>query len=52
MLKNTREFHKVCSCGVDMEIVLEIKVPKSIETKLESVCSGMVEVKILLVRFR
>lgn len=32
------------SWGVDMEIVLEIKVPKSIETKLESIY-GMVEVK-------
>jgi len=30
--------------GVDMEIVLEIKVPKNIETKMESVY-GMVEVK-------
>jgi hypothetical protein len=30
--------------GVDMEIILEIKVPKSIETKLESIY-GMVEVK-------
>ena len=41
--QNGRQFD-VMSCGVDMEIVLEIKVPRNVKTKVESIY-GMVEVK-------
>lgn len=34
----------VMSCGVDMEILLEIKVPRNVKTRVESVY-GMVEIK-------
>jgi hypothetical protein len=55
VFKNQEEFKKyqevngknvpdMTSTGVDMEIVLEIKVPRNIETRVESVY-GMVEVK-------
>ena len=41
--QNGRQFD-VMSCGVDMEIVLEIKVPRNVKTKVESIY-GMVEIK-------
>jgi len=41
--QNGRQYD-VMSCGVDMEIVLEIKVPRNVKTKVESVY-GMVEIK-------
>jgi hypothetical protein len=41
--QNGRQFD-VMSCGVDMEIVLDIKVPRNVKTKVESVY-GMVEIK-------
>jgi hypothetical protein len=41
--QNGRQFD-VMSCGVDMEIVLEIKVPRNVKTRVESVY-GMVEIK-------
>ncbi|HMG89332.1 MAG TPA: hypothetical protein VK589_04710 [Chryseolinea sp.] len=41
--QNGRQFD-VMSCGVDMEIILEIKVPRNVKTKVESVY-GMVEIK-------
>ena len=54
VFKNKADYRKYCdengkdfnitSMGVDIDIVLEIKVPKNVETKLESVY-GMVEVK-------
>ncbi len=42
--ENGRTSHDVMSNGVDMNIQIEIKVPRNIETRLESVY-GMVEVK-------
>lgn len=41
--QNGRQFD-VMSCGVDIEIVLEIKVPRNVKTRVESVY-GMVEIK-------
>ena len=41
--QNGRQFD-VMSCGVDMEIVLDIKVPRNVKTKVESIY-GMVEIK-------
>jgi hypothetical protein len=41
--QNGRQFD-VMSCGVDMEIILDIKVPRNVKTKVESVY-GMVEIK-------
>lgn len=41
--QNGRQFD-VMSCGVDMEIVLDIKVPRNVKTKVESVY-GMVEIR-------
>lgn len=47
-LKKYQEQHgrqyDVMTCGVDMDIVLEIKVPRNIKTRVESVY-GMVEIK-------
>ncbi|HMI66994.1 MAG TPA: hypothetical protein VK517_13200, partial [Cyclobacteriaceae bacterium] len=36
--------YNMMSCGVDMDILLEIKVPRNVETRVESVY-GMVEIK-------
>jgi hypothetical protein len=36
--------YNMMSCGVDMDILLEIKVPRNVETRVESVY-GMVEVR-------
>ncbi len=41
--QNGRDYNMM-SCGVDMDIFLEIKVPRSVETRVESVY-GMVEVR-------
>jgi hypothetical protein len=41
--QNGRQF-EMMSSGVDMEIILEIKVPRNVKTKVESVY-GMVEIK-------
>lgn len=43
-VSETGQSFNIRSQGVDMDIVLEIKVPKNVETRLESVY-GMVEVK-------
>ena len=41
--QNGKDFNMM-SCGVDMDILLEIKVPRNVETRVESVY-GMVEIK-------
>ena len=40
---NGRDFHTM-NCGVDMDISIEVKVPRNMETRIESVY-GMVEIR-------